>query len=319
MSRMPDGIKAFKDYAKDYILKNTGLKVLALLITAVLWLSVASRLSQVTFPAVPIELINPSEGLAISKIDQSSAKVYLRGPKDVIDSLRSSDLAIIGDLQNVEPGVRLIPLKIDVNRLPPSIDEQSIDIDPRSIRVTVEPLVEKELPIAPRLAGEVPQGYEVYGWILSQKNIAVVAAESNIQTITQVSTETVNIADRTETFSQQVAVDTGSPNIWTPEVSPKVMLTVNIGETRKERVFDKLPVTLINAPASTQLLTKTVRVSVLGAHSLIDALTAEEIHVVADFTNSTGKPGEIKPQVTLPAFGDRLVVKSVEPESIRVK
>src|SRR5829696_1572062 len=124
MSRMPDGIKAVKEYSKDYILKNTGLKVLALLITAVLWLSVASRLSQITFPSVPIDFTNPSPGLAISKVDQTAAKVFLSGPKDVIDSLRSSDLGVVADLQNIEPGFRVIPLKIDLSRLPPSIDEE---------------------------------------------------------------------------------------------------------------------------------------------------------------------------------------------------
>src|SRR5262245_54234065 len=189
---MPEGVKIVKEFAKDYFLKNTGLKFLALLITAVLWLSVASRLSQVIFPSVPIELINLPPSLAISKFDQASAKVFLRGPKDVIDALRSSDLAVVADLQNVEPGVRVIPLKIDVNRLPPSIDEQSIDIEPRNIRMTVEPLVKSELPISPRLAGELPPGYEMYGWTLSQNSIAIVAAASNVQEVHQVSTETVN-------------------------------------------------------------------------------------------------------------------------------
>ena len=47
-------LTAIREYLKDYILENTGLKVLALLITAVLWLSVASRpVQQVTLRNVP--------------------------------------------------------------------------------------------------------------------------------------------------------------------------------------------------------------------------------------------------------------------------
>lgn len=319
MSRMPDGVKAFKEYAKDYILKNTGLKVLALLITAVLWLSVASRLSQIIFPSVPIELLNLSSGMAISKFDQTSAKVFLRGPKDVIDSLRASDLAVVADLQNVEPGVRVIPLKIDLNRLPPSIDEQSIDIEPRTIRVTVEPLVEKDLDIFPRLAGDLPQGYEMYEWRLSPSHVRVVAAASHIEEVKQVSTETVNIAGKTEPFSQQVAIDTGSPNVSTVEENPKVMLTLNIGEIRKERVIDRLPVTFINTPPGFQPPVKTVRVTVLGARSLIDSLLPEEIQVIADYTAAATPFEEIKLQVTIPAHGEKITVKSIEPSVIRLK
>ena len=316
---MPDGIKAVKEYAKDYILKNTGLKVLALLITAVLWLSVASRLSEITFPSVPIEIGNPTPGLTISKIDQATVKVFLRGPKDVIDTLRTSDLSVVADLQNVEPGVRLIPLKIDVNRLPPSIDEESIDIEPRNIRVTVEPLVERELPILPRLAGDLPPGFETYNWSLSRTSIPDVAAASYLEEIKHVSTETVNITGRTEPFSQQVAIDTGTPNLMTVEDNPKVMLSVIIGETRKERVFEKVPVTLANAPPHMQLVGKTVRLTLLGPKSLIDAITLEDIQVHVEPAGPEDSAGEMKPQVRFPAYGDRITVVGVEPSTIRVK
>jgi YbbR domain-containing protein len=316
---MPDGVKAVKEYAKDYILKNTGLKVLALLITAVLWLSVASRLGEITFPSVQILLSNPSPGLTISKVDQDTAKVFLRGPKDVIDTLRTSDLGVVADLQNVEPGVRLIPLKIDMNKLPPSIDEQSIDIEPRNIRVTVEPLVERELPIVPRLAGDLPPGYEIYSQSLSRMFIPVVAAASNIDEIKQVSTETVNIAGRTESFSQELAIDTGTPNVLTVEDNPKVMLTLVIGETRKERVFEKVPVTLVNAPAHLQLVDKSVRLTLRGPNSLMDALTFEDIQVHVDAAGPSEKAGELKPQVRIPAYGDRLSIEGIEPSIIRVK
>src|SRR5215510_1785931 len=164
MNRLEESLKVLKEYARDYILENTGLKVLALLMTAVLWLSVAARFSQTTFNPVPIEFSNLSNDLTISKYDTVSAKVFLRGPKDVIDSLRSSDLAVVADLQNIEPGVRVIPLKLDAQRLPPSIDSQNIDIEPRSVRVTIERLVEAELPVQPRFDGDVPPGYEIYSW-----------------------------------------------------------------------------------------------------------------------------------------------------------
>ena len=40
MDKLWRTLKVLKEYAKDYVLENTGLKVLALLITAVIWLSV---------------------------------------------------------------------------------------------------------------------------------------------------------------------------------------------------------------------------------------------------------------------------------------
>ena len=59
MDWMNQYLKGLKEYARDYVLENTGLKVLALLITGVLWLSIASRpVSQTALNGVPIELFN---------------------------------------------------------------------------------------------------------------------------------------------------------------------------------------------------------------------------------------------------------------------
>lgn len=319
MDRMPYGLQALREYAKDYVLQNTGLKILALLITSVLWLSVASRLGQVTLNPVAIEFSNPSPDLTLSKYDTLSAKVFLRGPKDVIDSLRSSDLAVVADLQGIEPGVRVIPLKVDVKRLPPSIDEQSIEIEPRSIRVTLERLIEVDLNVTPRIEGEVPPGYEIYQVITEPRTVKVNAPASHIKDVATVSTESVNVAGKTETFSQQVAVDTGSPNVNTNEENQKVRLTIKIGEARKERLLDKVPVTFLNVPPDLQPEPKFARVVILGPPSIVDALTPADIEVVADFATLTGQSRDLQLVVKFPFHADRLTLRSVEPLAIRVR
>jgi YbbR domain-containing protein len=319
MDRMPYGLQAVKEYTKDYILQNTGLKILALLITSVLWLSVASRLSQVTLNPVTIEFANPSPDQVISKYDTLSAKVFLRGPKDVIDSLRSSDLVVVADLQNIEPGVRVIPLKIDVERLPLGIDEESVEIEPRSIRLTIEREVEVELPVIPRIEGEVPPGYEVYQVAISQERIKVNAPASHMKDVANVSTESVNISGKTEPFTQQVAIDTGSPNVSTSEEGLKVMLTVFIGEARKERLLDKLPVTFINVPQGVVPQPKFARVVVFGPPAMVDSLTPADAEVVADFATLTEQSRDLKLAVRFPYHADRLTARSIEPPVIRVK
>jgi YbbR domain-containing protein len=318
MDRIGYGLNALKAYAKDYVLENTGLKVLALFMTAVLWLSVASRWSQMTLNPVPIEFVNQPPELSLSKYDTVSAKIFLRGPKDVVDSLRSSELAVIADLQNVEPGVRVIPLRVDTDRLPPSIDVQNIEISPRSVRVMLERLVEAELPIEPRFEGEVPQGFEVYNWNISPATIKVTAAASHIRDISNVLTETINLAGKTSTFSQLVAVDTGSQFVSTSEDSPKVMLTVNIGEIRKERVFEKVPVTLINAPPNAQLSVRSVKVTVSGARQLIESLAPDEIEIVVDFMTRDQKTDQARPEVRFHNNSEKLNVKSIEPGLIKI-
>src|SRR5262249_23602525 len=151
IDRSPDQVQryvtAIREYLKDYFLENTGLKVLALLITAVLWLSVASRpVAQVTLRNVPIpfQKLPESQNLEVTDTDAPSAQVYLEGPRDIVDSIRPNEVTVFADMKSVEPGVRVKQLMIDMSRLPSSVKGV---VDPREIRIRVERVLEKDVPV----------------------------------------------------------------------------------------------------------------------------------------------------------------------------
>ncbi|MEK6320398.1 MAG: CdaR family protein [Acidobacteriota bacterium] len=318
MHWMNDYLKALKEYARDYVLENPGLKVLALLITAVLWLSVASRpVSQISLNSVPIEIYNPeSPNLIVSKYDTLTARVYLEGPREVLETLRAGQFSVTADLSDIEAGVRVIPLKIEPNRLPSNVIVK--EIEPRTIRVTVERVIEKEVPIIPRWEGEPPAGYEVLDWQITPYTVKISGAESQMREITEVSTETVRLTDKIGTFSATVAIDIGSPNLTIREDSGrKVMLTVNVGEVRKERVINNVPVALFGASGRARPMPRFVKVTLYGARSALDEMTASDVSVAVEYR---GGSGAFTPRVTLsPGFTDRVVVRSVEPQTVRVR
>ena len=315
MHWIDDYLKALKEYGRDYVLENTSLKVLALLITGVLWLSVASRpVSQVVLNGA-IEFSLP-ESLTISKYETSTARVYLEGPRETLDALRAAQLAVTADLSAVEPGVRVISLKIDANRLPANVRVK--EIEPPTITVTVERVVEKEVPITPRWEGDPPPGYQVIDWQIIPPTVKIAGAESQMREITQVSTETVRLTDKIGTFSEQVAIDIGSPNLTISEDSGrKVMLTVNVGEVRKERVIGNVPVALFGAPGRARPIPRLVSVAVYGPRSVVDSMTVSDVSVGVEYQAGSRT---FTPRVTLsPEFADRVTVRSVEPKTVRVR
>jgi len=320
MDRVWHYLSAVKEYAKDYILENTGLKVLALLITAVLWLSVASRpVRQVTLQNVPIEFRSLPESLIVSKYDTILARVYLEGPRDVVDSVRPSEVSVIADMTGVEPGVRVRQLTFDTSRLQASVKGR--EVEPRSIRVTVERVIQKDVPITPRFDGQPPPGYEVISWQITPATVQISGAESQTRDITEASTETVSLGDKTHTFSESVAIDIGSPNLNISEQGHRtVMLTVNIGEVQKERTIERVPVVLFNGPPSAQLIPKYVTVKLIGARSVIDQVTAADLNVAIDYQAEGAGARLLAPKVTIsPAYSDKVNVRAVEPATIRVK
>jgi YbbR domain-containing protein len=309
-------LRIIKEYARDYVLENTSLKVLALLITGVLWLSVASRpVSQVPIANVPIEFPNLSPE-TVAKSETVSARVYVEGPRDLLESLRPAQLTLIADMTGVEAGVRVIPLKIDSSRLPLSVKVR--DIEPRSVRVTVERVIEKVVPVKPRFEGKPSPGYDVIGWQITPETISISGAETQVREIAEVSTETVIMNNRTETFSEHVAIDIGTPNLKiTEEERSSVLLTVNIGEVQKERTFQQVPVSVENATGNVRAVPGHIAVTIVGPQSVIDKMEVSDLTVTVSIHAGRHR---FDPQVAVsPDYFDRVTVKSIEPRTVVVR
>ena len=320
MDKLWRTLKVLKEYGRDYVLENTGLKVLALLITAVIWLSVALRpVGRVTLHDVPIEFANlpDSANLTVTKFDTLTAQVYVEGPRDVVDSLRPSEVSVMADMAGVEPGVRVRQLSLDTSRLPASI--KNWEVEPRSIRVTVERMIEKEVPVVPRFDGQPPAGFEVINWQVLPPSVHIVGAESLVKDITQVSTETIRLAEKTQLFTNPVAIDIGSPNISISDPNRRsVMLSVNIGEMRKERILERLPV-VVFGPSGARTTPAHVKVTLIGARSVIDELTAADVNVAVESGEGPGALRTLTPKVTIsPKYADKVSVRAVEPATIRL-
>jgi hypothetical protein len=318
MDRIRYWLGILYDYAKDYVLENTGLKILALLITAVLWLSVASRpVTEVTLRGVQIELGGLAQGLIPTKSDTLSASVTLRGPRDSLDTVHAGDLALRGDLTGVEPGVRVIPVKLERNRLPANVDE--VSIDPYSVRVTIERQVTKEVLVKPRFDGEPSRGYELVNWHVIPPKISVVGASSQVRDIADVSTETVSLAGKSAPFTEDVAIDIGSTSVSIEgDNNRRVLLSVDIGETSKERVIEHVPVSVVGS-STARPNPAYVSVKVIGPASSVDLLTTSDLSATVEYRRGFGRDATVKPDVRLADESGKVRVMSVTPDTIRLR
>ncbi|HKP13645.1 MAG TPA: CdaR family protein, partial [Blastocatellia bacterium] len=269
---------------------------------------------------VPILFLNlpGSPNSEVTDTDAPSAQVYLEGPRDIVDSIRPNEVTVFADMKDVEPGVRVKPLMIDMSRLPSSVKGV---VEPREIRVHVERVIERDVPVKPRFDGEPPAGYEMVGWQITPPTVHIGGAESRVRDIKEVSTETVRLTGHTEPFSGFVAIDIGSTNVnVTDQSQRRVLLSVAISEQRQERTLSGLPVTVINGPGGARAAPAAVAVTFYGPRSLVDALTPADITVVVDYKSEAVGPGRFTPQINLaPNYADKVMVRAVEPAAVRVR
>jgi len=273
--------------------------------------------AEVSLHRVQIELASVPQRLIPTRFDTLSASVTLRGPRDIVDTLHAGDIALRADLNGVEPGVRVITVRLDRNRLPANVEE--VSIDPYSVRVTIEREVAKDVLVKPRFDGEPSHGYQVINWQVLPASIRVVGAQTQMRDITEVSTETVSLSGKSASFTEDVAIDIGSTNISIDgDSSRQVNLTVNIGEARKERLIDKVPVSVIGS-STARPSPAFISVRVSGPASSVDLLAPSDLSATVEYRRNPAGEIDVKPDVRLSNDSGNIRIISVSPESIRLK
>ncbi len=259
-------------------------KLLALAITIALWIGVTG-LSEVGSDRykVPLVLRLADNAEATNQpIDQ--VEIRISGDKRRLEQIRESDLRVFVDLTSVPVGnqtLSLAPDTVSVPDLPNGIRLE--DIYPKKIVVRLEAIEEKEVSVRVETQGNVPPGMELYSESVVPSKIRVRGPASYLRTLTSISTDKVDLADRSADFTaRQVRIAPLSNENATP-LDSFVDVSFRIGETRVERSFI-IPVTDSKRRA---------QITLYGGRSLFDGITAKDF-------SATLPDGSEEPAVELP-------------------
>ncbi|HKY44384.1 MAG TPA: CdaR family protein, partial [Pyrinomonadaceae bacterium] len=138
-------------------LEDWSLKLLSLAIAVVLWLAVTGQNEPVTAHVnVQLNFIRP-QSLEISNDPPRTVDVMLTGSRNKLDDLTSLDLVATVDLSDQRAGERVLRLADKaIISLP-----QGIKVDgfqPSAIPIHLEPIVERQITVEPKLDGKPPDG-----------------------------------------------------------------------------------------------------------------------------------------------------------------
>jgi YbbR domain-containing protein len=293
-------------------IENKGLKVLALLLAILLFALSRQPVSNVRLSEVPLEVQGPSRGVEISSGIDQKVSVRLRGPQDVIHSLMPNQISVIINLNNKEPGERIVQLRPDNVSKPDNV--QVVQIEPASLRFKLEPTAKKIVKVEPQFMGDLAEGMEIYRRHVEPPEIEIEGPQSYVNKVHLVLTETVNLSGRKNSFQTTVDVETPHNSLRVLTPGP-IKLVIEIGELRAIRTFNKLPVYWLNQTADFRLVTKTVDVELYGPRSAIEGLQADDLRVEVESDELTAGSQSAQLQVRLPDNrGQQVKVKTIPSE-----
>lgn len=307
-----DAGRVARRWLREFFLHDWGLKLLALLITFVLWFAVTSQRAPATVHVRGVELeYVHAEGVEIGNDPPAEAAVTLEGGRGKLDELNARNLVARVDITGLRPGERVLHLseKNVSMELPEGV--RVVRVEPRSVALRLERSVERELEVEPRLEGRPAEGFEVRGVTVTPGRVRVRGPESHVAAVAKAFTETIPVDGQRESVnSPQVAVDIADRKVVA--VDPLVAVRVEIAPALGER---RIAGVRVAAGLGAEARPGTASVVVRGPRAVVEALRAEELSVVIE----RAEDGAHRPRVALPAGAAGSVeVLGVEPAEFEV-
>ena len=257
--------------ARKIFLEDWSLKLLSLAIAMVLWLVVTGQNEPVTAHVnVQLNFIRP-QSLEISNDPPRTVDVMLTGSRNKLDDLTALDLVATVDISDQQPGERVLRLADKAQISLP----QGVKVDgfqPSAIPIRLEPIVERQVPIEPKLEGKPPDGYQVYGVRPSKGSVLVRGPESRVNSLQKVLTESIWLTGHKESFTAS-NLDIDVPDTKIDLLDPVVSVQVDIAEVPVDRTFSG--VRILNSDGTAPLL----NITVSGPPSILDKLKAEDLQI----------------------------------------
>jgi YbbR domain-containing protein len=210
--------------------RNIGLKVMALALGTLLWLTVSGHQIERRV-RVPLSYGNVPADLELTS-EQDDVSVLVRGADTEVSPLGPGDLRVIVDLGGAREGSNLVNLGPD--QVEAQLGVEVLRIEPSTVSVMLERSARREVPIEPTLEGQPAPGFAVGRITIQPPTVAVVGPESRLAQPAAVVTDRVRIEGLRATARQDVNVASTDSQVRLMQPRP-VRVTVEILPTRTTR------------------------------------------------------------------------------------
>jgi YbbR domain-containing protein len=299
---------------KDFLFKNLSLKILSFFFAISLWLFVNLKATAESTLQIPVHWESLPSFLEITNEVIDSVRVRVAGPRRILAHLESSRLPVTLDLSDAKVGLSTYQINEKMVHLPPGLT--ATVLPPDTIQFTFELIVTKGVEVNPLLKGQPDEGYVVESLETLPNRIEIVGAQSEVQGISQVGTEAIDVTGRRESFDTKAKIVVERPHAWPSTGQEEVEVRVAIAEKAIRRLLKQISLKVENPRESIRLEPPRVDVVLEGPADKLDSVSAEEVAVSVVLPPEGPLPESLPVKIRLPVDGIRAVTS---PEEVGVK
>jgi len=202
-------------WLRRVFIEDWSLKLLALAITLILWFAVTGQRTIVKRQLRDVQLtFRTPQDMEISDNPRGEVDITLSGTSTDLDQVNARELMPVVDVTDRKPGervIQLVPGRLQMD-LPRGVHLD--DLEPNSVLVKLEPRIERELVVEPRIEGKLPPPYEVKEVTATPSKIRVRGPASHVNALQKAPTEAISVEGRRDSFdAPQTAIYISDPKV----------------------------------------------------------------------------------------------------------
>lgn len=187
-------------WSKDWILR-----FVSLLIAVSLWYMVGGVDKVDKNVMIPVEIINLPRDLVISNQFKKEIEVTFNGPRSLILEMSERGITRQVDLSHATPGTTVIVNEIDSIPVPRGVTVERIQ--PSTIILSLDKLVQKHFAIHPIIAGKVPFDYILVEIGTAPAEISITGPSTVLEQFDALITKPISVEGLKESVQQQIPLD----------------------------------------------------------------------------------------------------------------
>ncbi|MGH9331920.1 MAG: CdaR family protein [Vicinamibacterales bacterium] len=262
-------------------LRNLWLKVLAVTLAALLWLTVAGEHIVERSLRVPLEFRNIPPGLEIIGDPPATVDVRVRGSSGVLSRLTPGEVVVVLDLRTARAGSRLFHLRSDEVQAPYGVEVAQVV--PPTLSLELEKTSSRTVPVVPAVDGDPAPGFVVGRITADPSTVQIEGPESRLNEVGEATTEPLIVAGATGPVTDTVTVGVADPAVrLSKPQSAKVR--IDVVPAPVERVVTGVPVRLrtVTPGLRPSVTPETVRVTIRGGRQALDAVGSDGVDAFVD-------------------------------------
>ncbi|MBS1106154.1 MAG: YbbR-like protein [Deltaproteobacteria bacterium] len=194
------------------IFGNLGYKLLAVVIAVFIWVVARGSSSVERGFDIPVVLQGVPDDLVVVDQGADVVNVRLLGTRSALRNFDPDRLEYPLEISEAKPGQA--DFEVDLSRFDLPRGARVVSRSPSRIELSLERRIAKTVKVKPDWEGTPADGYRVTGVATDPPRVRIAGARSEVLRLSEVATETIDVAGATGPVEREVRVSVGPGHVW---------------------------------------------------------------------------------------------------------